>query len=980
MSILSKLFGDPNAKRIEQIQTHLTGVGSWEQEYQALSDDDLKTKTAEFKERWQKDGDLDALLPEAFALTREASRRIIGQRHYDCQLIGGYALHLGQIAEMKTGEGKTLTATAPVYLNALTGKGVHVVTVNDYLAKRDAVWMGQVYHALGLTVASIQHDAAFKYDPEYRVTAPADPRSQSDPDSVAHRGAALTVAPRPQDDPDSIAHRGAQPKISADFLRPISRREAYACDITYGTNNEFGFDYLRDNMAHMPEQKVQRPLYYAIVDEVDSILIDEARTPLIISAPAAESTDKYKQFAQLVTQLQETADYTIDEKQRAASLTEAGIEKIEKALGMGNIYTEGGMELVHHLEQALKAQALFKKDRDYVVKDDEVIIIDEFTGRFMEGRRYSEGLHQAIEAKENVDIKQESITMATISFQNYFRMYEKLAGMTGTASTSAEEFFKVYKLEVVVIPTNKPLIRKFLPDKIFKTENGKFSALIQEIKARHATGQPILIGTISIEKNEYLGALLEREGVPFKLLNAKNHEKEAEIIAQAGRLGAVTMATNMAGRGVDIILGGLPADPAEQEKVKKLGGLCVLGTERHEARRIDDQLRGRTGRQGDPGEAQFFVSLEDDLMRVFGGDRIKGMMETLKFPEDMPLENPMLSRALDAAQKKVEDYYFDTRKHLLEYDDVMNKQRQMIYQRRDEILNAGAIKPASAQIAEQDGAPASAPAQTLEQNFSGEGSNRQRILDMVSQEISQLVALNTAGESWRDWDIKEIFEGARAIFPPGSTPDWDPQTWIEKMTAAGHGEAIRDELENFLREQALSAYDQLVENIGNPQLMAEIERSILLHSLDSFWIDHLEAMNYLKGGIGLRGYGQRDPLTEYKKEALLMFNSLISSIRDQVVHNIYKVGLAKDALNQNQNAALSAGQPQKLNYSAPVKEGSANGILAVTGQGNTQNQGAGQSSAEVIPAKQRDASGKIVGRNDPCPCGSGKKYKKCCGR
>ncbi len=919
MSIWNKIFGDPNEKRIRQVQTNLAGVNDLEASCQALSDDAIRQKTTDLRARWQKDHDLDALLPEAFALAREAAHRAIGQRHYDCQLVGGHVLHQGKIAEMKTGEGKTLTATAPVYLNALTGKGVHVVTVNDYLAKRDAVWMGRIYRALGLTTGCIQHDAAFVYDPEYRVSAPAD----SDPDA-----ATLTSAP-------------VQPKVSADFLRPVTRGEAYTADITYGTNNEFGFDYLRDNMAYAPEQKVQRPLYFAIVDEVDSILIDEARTPLIISSPATESTEKYKQFATLVTQLDENTDYNIDEKMRAATLTEAGIEKIEKSLGMGNIYTEGGVEMVHHLEQALKAQTLFKKDRDYVVREDEVIIIDEFTGRFMEGRRYSEGLHQAIEAKENVAIKQESITMATISFQNYFRMYEKLAGMTGTASTSAEEFFKVYKLEVVVIPTNRPLIRQFLPDKIFKTEAGKLQALVQEVKTLHATGQPVLIGTISIEKNEELGLLLEREGIPFKLLNAKNHAKEAEIISQAGRLGAVTLATNMAGRGVDIILGGTPPVPAEQEQVKKMGGLCVIGTERHEARRIDDQLRGRTGRQGDPGMAQFFVSLEDDLMRVFGGDRIKNMMETLKFPEDMPLENQMLSRALDAAQKKVEDHYFDIRQHLLEYDDVMNKQRQAIYQRRDDILNSG-------------------------EKLTGEGSNRQRVLDMVEKEIDTLVAFHAAGESWRDWNIREIMENASAIFPKDSDEGWQAKFWLDKIELAGTGETVREELRTWLTGKSRSAYERLVENIGNPELMAAIEKSLMLRSIDTLWVDHLEAMNYLKGGIGLRGYGQRDPLIEYKKESLLMFNNLMGSIREQVVHNIYKVGQAKAAMGQ------SAPQAQNLNYSAPVKTGD---------QPSPQEKNQTTApTAPAIPAKTRDASGKIVGRNDPCPCGSGKKYKKCCGR
>ena len=654
MSITSKLFGDANEKYLKKLQPVVEKINSLEKEFEGFSDEQLKTKTQEFREEIGKGTKLDDILPEAFALTRQAAKKTLQQRHFDTQLMGGIVLHQGKIAEMKTGEGKTLVATLATYLNALPGKGVHVITVNDYLAKRDAVWMGQIYHALGMSVGCIIHEAAYLYDP------------------TAKR------------DQERDALGGF--KVIEDYLRPCSRKEAYTADITYGTNNEFGFDYLRDNMVQNLSEQAQRGHYYAIVDEVDSILIDEARTPLIISAPDKESSVWYQDFARIIPKLDSKTDYELDEKRKAVTLTETGINKVEQILGMGNIYEERGIKYVHHLEQALRAEVMFKKDRDYVVRNGEVTIVDEFTGRLMPGRRWSGGLHQAVEAKEGVRVQPESLTLASVTFQNYFRMYQKLAGMTGTAATSAEEFDKVYKLEVIIMPTNKTMVRKALSDRVYKNQQGKFKAVVSEIKERHKTGQPVLVGTTSIEKNEYLGKLLEREGVKHQILNAKHHEKEGEIIAQAGSLGQVTIATNMAGRGVDIVLGGNPQDLKEYEKVVQFGGLHIIGTERHEARRIDNQLRGRAGRQGDPGSSQFFVSLEDDLMRIFAPDRIKSLMNILKIPEDQPIEAKMVSGAIESAQAKIEGFNFDIRKHLLDYDDVLNKHREVIYKKRKEFL------------------------------------------------------------------------------------------------------------------------------------------------------------------------------------------------------------------------------------------------------------------------------------------------------
>ncbi|KKU38241.1 MAG: Protein translocase subunit SecA [Candidatus Azambacteria bacterium GW2011_GWF2_46_32] len=718
---LSKLFGDPVKRLLEKHKLTVDEINKLEPKFEVFSFEELRGASQKLKERFGEGESLDDLLPEAFALARESAKRTLGQRHYDVQLIGGIVLHQGKIAEMKTGEGKTLVATLPAYLNALTGRGVHVVTVNDYLARRDAVWMGQIHHALGLSVSCINHEASYLYDPSHR-----------------HAEAKGDV----QDEHDAARDTLGGFKIVHEYLRPCSRKEAYAADVLYGTNNEFGFDYLRDNMAYGIDDIVQREHYYAIVDEVDSILIDEARTPLIISAPDEESTKMYEQFSKIVPRLAENADYNIDEKMRAVSLTDEGIGKIEKILGVDNIYDIGGAGLglryVHHLEQALRANVLFKLDRDYVVRNGEVIIVDEFTGRMMPGRRYSEGLHQAIEAKEGVRVQRESRTLASITFQNYFRLYGKLAGMTGTAQTSAEEFHKVYNLEVAVVPTNKPMIRDDKQDGIYKTDKGKFEALVREIKKNSEIGRPVLVGTISIEKNERLSAMLRREGIEHELLNAKNHEREASIIAQAGRPGAVTIATNMAGRGVDIILGGNPPLPDEAKKVREAGGLLVFGTERHEARRIDNQLRGRAGRQGDPGASQFLVSLEDDLMRIFGSEKIKGMMDLLGLPEDQPIENKMISRALEAAQSKIEGFHFDARKHVLEYDDVMNRHREVAYKMRRRIADGSEL-------------------------------TKDKISRMFGDEIKKIVEFHTQSESFGEWNIEEIIEDAKAIFSLSKT-------------------------------------------------------------------------------------------------------------------------------------------------------------------------------------------------------------------
>ena len=912
---LFNIFGDANEKIVKNMQPIINKIGSFEADFQKLSAEGLKAKTSEFKGRLAGGEGLDDLLPEAFALAREAASRILNQRHFDVQLVGGIVLHRGQIAEMKTGEGKTLVATLPLYLNALTGEGVHLITVNDYLSRLGAGWMAPVYHALGLSTGVIVHENAYVYDPEYVDESQFDERLQ--------------------------------------HFRRIPRREAYDCDITYGTNNEFGFDYLRDNMVYTLDQAVQRPLHYAIVDEIDSILIDEARTPLIISAPAEESTDKYFKFSQIVSGLVENDDYNVDEKMRAATLTEGGIAKVEKILGLGNIYVEGGVREVHHLEQALKARVLFKRDKDYVVKDGEIIIVDEFTGRLMPGRRYSEGLHQAIEAKEGVKVQKESRTMATITFQNLFRLYKKLSGMTGTAATEAEEFHKIYKLDTIVIPTNKPNIRKDLNDLIYRTEMDKFQAVIRDIKERNKNGQPILVGTISIEKNEIFAELMQREGLRPQMLNAKNHQKEAEIIAQAGRRGAITLATNMAGRGVDIILGGNPPEAGEQEAVRALGGLHVIGTERHESRRIDNQLLGRAGRQGDPGSSQFYVSTEDDLMRIFGGERMKNLMTTLNVPADMPIENRMISKSIESAQKKVEGNNFDIRKHLVEYDDVINKHRTAIYKRRREIL----------ELSEGVSVAASEPGdQAAERSLAG------IILEMVRAEIASIVTFHTAVDNVSEWNLKEIEETMRTIWTAGEGIN---SKLAELAKQAKGRDAIREDIINYLIAAAEAKYETLRQNFSAANLeFKEVEKGILIRSIDEMWVEHLETVDYLRRGIGLRGYGQRDPLVEYKKEAYQLYQELNQLISRQVVYSIYKTG---DALitAQAQQIQIFADEPEKkLEFSGAAKE--------------MHKEAALRNTIDLVRDKVKDESGEKVGRNDPCPCGAVNpktgevyKYKKC---
>ena len=921
------LFGDANEKIVKDMKPIIDQVGSFEPSLQKLTPEELKAKTAEFKERLAKGETLDDLLPEAYATIREAARRILNQRHFDVQLIGGIVLHRGQIAEMKTGEGKTLVATLPLYLNALAGQGVHLVTVNDYLSRLGAGWMAPVFYALGLTTGVVVHENAYLYDLEHID------ESQYD---------------------DRLKH-----------FRRIPRREAYYCDITYGTNNEFGFDYLRDNMVYTLDQAVQRPLHYAIVDEIDSILIDEARTPLIISAPAEESTDKYFKFAQIVERLQENEDYNVDEKMKASTLTENGINKVEKILGLGNIYVEGGVREVHHLEQALKARVLFKRDRDYVIKDGEIIIVDEFTGRLMPGRRYSEGLHQAIEAKEGVKVQKESRTMATITFQNLFRMYKKLGGMTGTAATEAEEFHKIYNLDTIVIPTNKPNVRKDLNDLIYRTEMDKFQAVIRDTKERSQKGQPVLIGTISIEKNEVLAELMEREGLRPQMLNAKNHQKEAEIIAQAGRKGAITLATNMAGRGVDIILGGNPPVEAEQEIVRNLGGLHVIGTERHESRRIDNQLRGRAGRQGDPGSSQFYVSTEDDLMRIFGGDRMRGLMKTLNVPADMPIENRLISRSIESAQKKVEGNNFDIRKHLVEYDDVINKHRTSIYKRRREILEitegGEAAKNNEAEISSEAGV--SNETET-EATPLAPKSLADIILEMVRAEITSVVKFHTGADNMADWNLKEIHETMRTVWNAGEEVN-------AKLTEIVKNNQAKDRAQEaiiaYLVSVAETKYAGLSEKFAGAHLeFKEVEKGVLIRSIDEMWVEHLETVDYLRRGIGLRGYGQRDPLVEYKKEAYRLYQELNDLIHKQVVYSIYRTADALMA-TANTDIRLFADQPEKnLQFSGAAKE--------------MHKEAAERNNVDLVHEKAKDDSGAKVGRNDPCPCGSGKKYKHCHGK
>ncbi len=786
--ILKKFLGDPQAKTLKRLRKRVAEVNALAPTYKKMTDAQLRAQTDKLKKRLDKDS-LEKLLPDAFALVREAADRTLGMRHFDVQLIGGMVLHEGNVAEMKTGEGKTLVATLPVYLNALTGKGVHVVTVNDYLAQRDVGWMGPVYHFLGLSTGVIIAEESFLYDPEFINTKHEDKRLQ--------------------------------------HLRPCTRQEAYNADVTYGTNNEFGFDYLRDNMVREVDQLRQRDLHFAIVDEVDSILIDEARTPLIISAPSMTSAEAYEQFTKVVRQLRKDDHYEVDEKRKAVVLTDDGVEKVEKVLGIDNLYGTDNIRTIYHLEQALRAQALFKRDKDYVVSGDgEVVIVDEFTGRLLRGRRYNEGLHQAIEAKEAVAVQEESMTLATISFQNYFRLYEKLAGMTGTAQTESEEFHQIYKLEVVEVPANKPLRRVDLPDRIYKTETGKFSAVIKEIRVLHQKGQPILIGTASIEKNEVMSRLLKKAGIPHQILNAKNNEKEASIVAQAGQKGAVTLATNIAGRGTDILLG---------DGVKELGGLFILGSERHESRRIDNQLRGRAGRQGDKGTTQFFVSTEDDLMRVFGGDRIGGMMARMNVPEDMPIENRIISRSLEAAQKKVEGHNFDMRKNVVQYDDVMNRHRKATYAMRKEILHQVNIQ--------------------------------KRIKIFIEQEVEALANSPLATTDLYEELITEVLP-------------FDDATLDRLFDTAASG------FEKVLLSEAQDLYEAREAAFG-AETMRKVERDIYLQILDNLWMQHLENMAHLREGIGWISVGQRDPLVEYRRQGQHLFEEMQATLRHDVVRTLF---------------------------------------------------------------------------------------------
>ncbi len=819
MSFLEKIFGSGHERKIKELEPIVKKINALEPDFIKLSDEELKAKTGEFQKRIQNGQTLEEILPEAFAAVREASKRTLGQRHFDVQLIGGIILHRGNISEMKTGEGKTLVATLPAYLNALSGKGVHVITVNDYLSRRDSIWMGQIYNCLGLSVGILNHEASYIYDPAHKEL-------------------------------DQKRDEVGAFKVVHEFLRPSTRTESYAADITYGTNNEFGFDYLRDNLEYNINDLRQREHNFAIIDEVDSILIDEARTPLIISAPTTDSEHFYDMFTKIVKNLVEIEDYTIDHKRKAVQLTDAGISKAEKALGIENIYTEGGIKYVHHLETAVKAKALFELNKDYVVKDDEVIIVDEFTGRLQPGRRWSEGLHQAIESKESVKIQKESRTYASITFQNYFRLYKRICGMTGTAMTSSEEFFKVYKMEVIPVPTNKVSLRKDFNDQIFQTEQGKFKAVAQFVKEKNKLGQPVLIGTVSIEKNEVLSEFLKREGIKHEVLNAKNHEREGEIVAEAGKFASVTVATNLAGRGVDIKLGGAIFNKDQYEKVKNVGGLCVIGTERHDARRIDNQLRGRAGRQGDSGETHFFVSLEDNLMKIFANETVKNMMKRFNIPEDQPIESSIITRSLENAQTKIEGLNFDARKHVLEYDDVLNFQRQTIYERRKRILSGGL-------------------------------------------------------ESTKD-KFKEI---------------------------------IKTEEEEKLIEAKIT-------ELGEDPFYQAV-RVITLQAIDTFWIDHLEMMDYLRGSVNLRAYGQRDPLVEYKKDGLRLFKEMQESIDNQILNLVPHIA---------QNIQINVEKNLKQN----------------------------DQETNVVRNISQEVGGQKIGRNDPCPCGAINpetgnvyKYKNC---
>ncbi|MFA6259338.1 MAG: preprotein translocase subunit SecA [Candidatus Peribacteraceae bacterium] len=898
IDVLNTILGDPNRKELKKLWPTVRRVRERcaQEDIRSLTVEQLPVRTQELRDKIAEGMTPDDILPDAFATVIRACELIMGKKStlgkqeftwdmvpYDVQILGGIALHSGCIAEMKTGEGKTLVCTMPVYLNALSGKGVHVVTVNDYLAKRDALWMGMLYEALGLSFGTILHE-----------------------------------------------------------LNHEERRQAYACDITYGTNNEFGFDYLRDNMAGSIERQVQRELHYAIVDEVDSILIDEARTPLIISQPGEESTQKYLQYAQIVHQLQENVHYNKDEKQRLAALTEEGIHKMEEILGVENVYTDRGFEEVHHIEQALRAHAIYQRDVDYVVKDGEIIIVDEFTGRLMPGRRYGHGLHQAIEAKERVEVQRESKTLATITFQNYFRLYHKLAGMTGTAKTEEEEFESIYKLRTIVIPTHKPLVRDDKPDAIYRTVKSKFKAVAETAMQKHDKGQPVLIGTTSIEKSEAMSALLQNMKVPHQVLNAKQHQKEAEIVANAGQKGAVTIATNMAGRGTDIKLG---------EGVAELGGLCILGTERHEARRIDNQLRGRAGRQGDPGESRFFVSMEDELMRLFGGDRLKNMMERLNVPEDQPLENRIVSRSIESAQKRVEGRNFDIRKHVVQYDDVMNKHREIMYTRRKKILERIAVTEENSQNTE-------------------EKPLHQDILEAMRREIAALVQAHAGNDDPEQWNAAEIAETMAALHP-----SFADTVTTERIRTFQESEKVQE----FLEELVVTFYEEKCKN-QESSIVQRAEHIVTLRSIDMHWMNHIDDMAHLREQVAFSGFAQRDPLIEYKDQGFRRFRQLLVSIDSSIVRMLLQADFEQFAAQifmRNAQNALENAQTNEDQISAELTETGAGSHLENTGE-NPIVVKTGASKAMSTPQQTQQVS--KIGRNDMCPCGSGKKYKKCCGK
>ncbi|OGM21674.1 preprotein translocase subunit SecA [Candidatus Woesebacteria bacterium RIFCSPHIGHO2_01_FULL_38_26b] len=915
INIFSKLL-DLNQKEIDRLSKIVESVNSKETWAKKLKDKDFAKKTGEFKERIQKGETLQNLLPESFALVREASWRAIGLRHYDVQLMAAIALFEGKVAEQKTGEGKTLSAVPSLYLHSLTGEGAHLVTVNDYLARRDAGWNAPIFNLLGMSVGSIvQEQKSFIYDPAYNDTSHGDER---------------------------LAH-----------LKPSERKEAYLTDITYGTNNEFGFDYLRDNMVQNENEMVQRGHNFAIVDEVDSVLVDEARTPLIISAPDMEPTDKYYKFASLIDKLNPDTDFTIDEKVKSATLTEHGITRVEKILGVDNLY-EKDYDAIHHIENALRARALYLKDRDYVVKDDAVTIVDEFTGRLMFGRRWSDGLHQAVEAKEGVSIQQESKTLATISFQNYFRMYKTLSGMTGTAATEAEEFRKIYKLEVVVVPTHNPMVRNDNPDVIYKSVRAKYGAVVAEIDERRKQGQPVLVGTTSIEKNEIISDFMKRKKIPHNVLNAKNHEREAMIIADAGKPGTITVATNMAGRGVDVVLGGTPPDTppgmdrAEHkktkdyvkwqeahEKVVKAGGLHVIGTERHESRRIDNQLRGRSGRQGDPGSTRFFLSLEDDLLRIFGGEQISGIMERLNLPEDQPIENRLVSRAIQQAQVKVEGFHFDARKNLVEYDDVINQQREVIYKLRQRILAAGELKD--------------------------------EILEKLEHQIDRILLISEDTEKGKI-DSEKVVVNLLEIIP---FDDTTKENFKKHVLNTNDPDVIRDRLYKVIDD----VYESREKEMGK-DLVKQIEKYAYLSSIDKHWIEHIDYIDSLREGVRLRAYGQRDPLVEFKNEAFSTFESLIDRIDEELARRIFRVGVARvpqpeiplEAATTNVDTSDQTGLVDVATPELGAEGGPPAFAKASTGK-----------SAFSSPTanNQQPTTKHKIGRNDPCWCGSGKKWKKC---